>query len=288
MIRTQVDYVWVLLRKPCSVLPVTDSETPIDTARKPQWPFILTFILASLALGLLAGWAATDASFRIATWKARVALYLESIPTADPEMEEALGITNVMRSIRWDAVGKRAVAFYVLFLVGICATTVNCIMTIRRFDTRRMKCCVLLLTGWAVLYATRDQLQDWRAHRQVAALMPTIEQAASALHKRWPTEPGNIPPNISFYVSPEQYPDVLTIRGRRPSYPFHEDLGLMITRGKNGIIRFDLAAAYDSAIEFHPNGTVPAAYTSGFGYPSPPVATATQLKQNWYLVRYGG
>ena len=161
-------------------------------------------------------------------------------------------------------------------------------MAARPFNNRRMICCALLLAGWATLYVARDRLQDWRASRQVTSLMPKIEQAASSLHQRWPTVPGKLPPNISFYVSAEQYPDVLTIRGRRPSYPFHEGLGLMITRGENGIIRFDLAAAYDSAIEFHPNGTIPAAYTSGFGYPSPPVATATKLKQNWYLVRYGG
>ncbi len=249
---------------------------------------MLSLLIATASLTALTAWAGTDASFRIATWKARVALRLESLPSANPEMVESLGIIDAMRSLRWDAIGKRAMAFYVIFFAGIGATAASSIMAARPFNRRRMICCVLLLAGWTALYVSRDQLQDWRASRQVASLMPKIEQATSSLHERWPTEPGDIPPNISFYVWPEKYPDVLTIRGRRPSYPFHEDLGLMITRGKNGIIRFDLAAAYDSAIEFHPNGTVPAAYTSGFGYPSPPVAAVIRLKPNWYLVRYGG
>jgi pimeloyl-ACP methyl ester carboxylesterase len=84
------------------------------------------------------------------------------------------------------------------------------------------------------------------------------------------------------------YPDVLLVRGRRDPYPFHEDLGLMITRGRDGIIRFDLAAAYDCCVEYHPDGTQPSAYTSGFGNPSPPVASVFKLKENWYLVRYAG
>ena len=108
------------------------------------------------------------------------------------------------------------------------------------------------------------------------------------LHARWPNQSGELTPDITFYVLPEKYPDVLTIRGPRPSHPVQEDLGLMITRGQNGVIRFDLAAAYDSAIEFHPNGTRPAPYISGFGYPSPPVAAVVTLKENWFLVRYGG
>ena len=267
---------------------MSDSAITAELSNQRRWPFVLSFVIATAALSLLAAWAGTDASFRIATWKARVALRLESIPSADPEMVESLGIMDAMRSIQWDALGKRALAFYVIFFGGICSTVASSVMAARPFNNRRMICCALLLAGWATLYVARDRLQDWRASRQVTSLMPKIEQAASSLHQRWPTVPGKLPPNISFYVSAEQYPDVLTIRGRRPSYPFHEGLGLMITKGENGIIRFDLAAAYDSAIEFHPNGTIPAAYTSGFGYPSPPVATATKLKQNWYLVRYGG
>lgn len=62
----------------------------------------------------------------------------------------------------------------------------------------------------------------------------------------------------------------------------------MITRGRDGIIRFDLAAAHDSTIEFHPHGTQPVKYVSGFGNPSPTVASIIPLKENWYLARYGG
>jgi hypothetical protein len=265
----------------------TPEPAPPQICRR-RLPFVFSVVVAFFSLSVLTAWAATDASFRIATWKARVALHLEPVRSANPEMAEALGIMDAIRDIHCDALGKRAIVFYVVFTIGCATTAVCCYLAARRLTTRGIICCLALLACWGSLYGTLDTIQDWRAHRQVAYLLPRVEQAASALHEQWPTEPGEIPPGIKFYVNPDKYPDVLTIRGPRPSYPFHEDLGFMITRGQDGIIRFDLAAAYDSTIEFHPKGTQPAKYFSGFGHPSPPVASVIHLKGNWFLVRYGG
>lgn len=203
-------------------------------------------------------------------------------------MAESLGILDAMRAIKWDSIGKRAIGLWLLFGIGITATVSASCVAARKLTLKRGLVCTVVLIAWCLLYGTHTAIDDWRAKRQVGAQFPRFEEAGLALHKKWPTESGEIPPGINFFVLPDKYPDVLTLRGPRESYPFHEDFGLMITRGKNGIIRFDLAAAYDSCVEFHPNGTLPTAYTSGFGYPSPPVASVIPLKGNWFLVRYAG
>ena len=254
-----------------------------------RWsPITLSVSVAIISLSLIAAWAATDASFRIATWKARAALRLASIPSASPEMEEALNITSVIRDIHWDALGKRAVVFCFLFFAAFVSTVMSGYLVARRITPVRFASVLFVLSAWATLYYTLDAIQDSRARRQVLTILPKLEQAAAAIQDRWPTESQEIAPGIRVYAMPDEYPDVLAIRGPRPSYSFHERLGLLIKRGESGIIRFDLAAAYDSSVEFHPNGTVPSAHRSGFGYATPPVKSVAKLKHNWYLVRYGG
>ncbi len=249
---------------------------------------LATAATAFVCILILFAWASNDASFRVAIWKAKVCLRLQSILAANSEMVEALGIMDAMRMIRWDRLGKRVIAIYAIYAIGIFATAALTLLMIRKFTAKRLCVCVALFAAWGMLSGTRRTLDDWRARRQVGAILNRFEQAASALEDDWPTRPGEIPPGIRFYVLPEKYPNVLTLRRRPDPYPFHEDFGLMITRGSNGIIRFDLAATPDSCVEYHPRGTTPSAYTSGFGYPSPAVASATKLKEKWYLVRYGG
>jgi hypothetical protein len=60
----------------------------------------VSIFVAALCLSLLTTWAATDASFRSAIWKARVALHLNTVPSANPELAETLGIMDAIRSIR--------------------------------------------------------------------------------------------------------------------------------------------------------------------------------------------
>lgn len=243
---------------------------------------------ALVCISLVAVWSATDASFRIALWKAKVSLRLQSIPSACPELADSLGITAAMRAIKWDGIGKRAVGMWFLFGIGFAATGGAWCVAARNLTLKRGLVCTIVLIAWSLVYGTHIAIDDWRVKRQIDAQFSRFETAGLALHKNWPTESGEIPPGIKFYKSRDKYPDVLVLRGQRNPYPFFEDFGWMITRGQKGIIRFDLAAAGDSCVEFHPNGTVPTAYTSGFGNASPPVASAIPLKENWFLVRYAG
>lgn len=262
--------------------------TAIDVSRWAQARRIglaVCFVIAVICLFGLAGWAATDASFRLAVWKARVTLDLETITSNDPQ-SDFLGIEEAMRRIEWDSLGKRAIAVCAVVGAELIAMAAACCLAVRRPTVRSIAGCVTLIAGWVGLYITLDMIQDWRAQRQISALLPKFEQAATALHAQWPTQSGEFPPGMPFYVSAEKYPDVILLRGRKSSHPFREDFGRTISRGDNSIIRFDLMAAYDSCVEYHPQGTSPAAYKSGLGYPSPPVASVIPLKEKWYLVRY--
>ncbi len=267
--------------------PLLIQQRPSQFRSTTSWT-LATSAISLLCIALLFVWSANDASFGIATWKAKVCLRVQSIPSKDPEMVEAIGIMDAMRSIHWDRLGKRVIVLYLLYAVGIASTVALTLLTIQRFTAKRLIICVSILGAWSALVATRTTVDDWRARRQVASILTRFEQAASALSDKWPTESGEIPPGIRFYVLPEKYPDVLTLRRRPQPYPLQEDFGLMINRGHDGVIHFDLAAAFDSCIEYHPNDTQPSAYTSGFGYSSPPVASVTKLKEKWYLVRYSG
>ncbi|QDT65389.1 hypothetical protein [Calycomorphotria hydatis] len=251
----------------------------------------LNFIVASLfstAIMLsIAIWAASDASFRMTIWKVRVVLCLEHVQSNDPEIASELGITDSIQSLSWDSLGFRVIGICLLFFLGSIFTAACLSLSISRVSQLKVVGCCLIIISWITLYASVDTIQDWRARRHAMKLLPDLKLAATNLQKQWPSKPGTLPPNITFYVSPETYPQTLLVSGRKVSHPVSEELGNEISQGDDGIIRFDLAAEYDSTIEFHPNGSIPKQYVSGFGYPSPPVTSFTKLKENWFLVRYG-
>lgn len=249
---------------------------------------VATATTAMLCIAALTLWSAIDASFGMATWKAKVRLGIERIESTNPEMAKHLGIVDAMKAIKWDSLGKRVVVLYALYGIGIASSVALGVLATKHVSLKRTIafCCVLVI--WVGLLTTRTAVDEWRTRRQVASILPRFEQAAAALSEEWPTQSGVVPPGIKFLVSTERYPDVLIVRGNREPYPFHEDFGLRITRGPEGIIRFDLAGTADACVEYHPNGTLPSVYTSGFGSPSPPVASASKLKNDWYLVRYSG
>lgn len=217
-----------------------------------------------------------------------VSLRLQPIRSTDPELADATGLSDAMREIRWNSIGKRAIGICLLYAIGMVATASTFQLATRKFTFKRGVVSGTVVIAWCVLFGTHSAVDDWRVRRQVRAQFPRFEAAGVTLHDKWPTESGELLPGLNFFTVPEKYPGILVLRGPRETYSFHEDFGLMIRRGQNGIIRFDLSGAYDSTVEFHPNGTVPTAYTSGFGNPSPPVASVIRLKDRWFLVRYAG
>lgn len=244
--------------------------------------------LAGGCIAILVVWEALDASFRPALLQWEVSLGLRKLLVTGPTLGGDWGLNDPNRTLRWDGLGKRVMALHMLVWTGVAATALLAVLAFRPPKLRRILAVVALIVGWGLLCATQTLVNDWRARRQIAAIFPRIEEAGLALSREWPTQSGRIPPDIDVWVDAEKYPNVLALRGRRERYPFQETIGLMIKRGKSGIIYFDLAANYEMTVEYHPTGTLPAAHTGGFGYPSPPVSRYYRLKENWYLVRYGG
>jgi len=246
--------------------------------------------LAGLCLIVLFVWSANDASFRSALLQWEVSLGLQKLLLTAPVPDGDWGLNDPLRSIRWDGLGKRVIALHLLVWTGVAATALLAVLAFwPKKSSRRMLAAVGLVVGWGLLCGTQTLVDDWRARRQVAAIFPRIEEAGLALSQKWPTESGRVPPDIDVFVDATRFPDALVVREDRERYPFKEGVGTLITRGKTGIIYFNLAAAFELSVEYHPDGTLPAAHVQAFfGIPSPPVARNYQIKENWYLVRYGG
>lgn len=231
-------------------------------------------------------WSASDASFRIGVFRAKVRLGMEGIRLRDGTILWP-AVDDVMRRWDWTSSGKRAIALTALTGVGLAATLAYFSLAIRRRRTIAIAIGCGIVAAWGLLDATHRAVDNWRVRRQVAALFPSIEEAGQALDRQWPDRPGESPPGLSFYVEPRRHPDVLMLLDRLPSSPFREDFGRAIRRGSDGAIRFDLAGAFDSCVEFHPKGTLPSRHRSAFGYDTLTPVAVTPLKENWYLVRYG-
>lgn len=264
-------------------------DSPLSKSKKTifrslRFWFSISIMLALVSISVLGIWSATDASFDTAVWKTKVVLRLEQLPKS--VIANELGLLASLRSIQWDDLGKRVILIWLLTGIGIQATLCACYFTIGKNKWRQKLVCVFVFLCWFMLYHSQKDISDWRSYRQVMVILPKIEQIGNSLHKHWPQESGEIKSGIKFYMSPDKYPDVILLRGFQFSRPFNENMGHKITRSENGILRFALAASANSSVEFHPNGTFPTAYISGFGHHSPPVAAVTSLKDYWFLVRY--
>jgi hypothetical protein len=146
---------------------------------------------------------------------------------------------------------------------------------------------VLVMCAWLSLWASYRQLNEWAVLRRAKSALPRFELAAKSLSQHWPTENGTLPEAGDFYAYPEERPDLLLLHGRK-GYPIREDFGPMIERSNLGAIRFHLSGAVDCQIEFHPHGSKPTSYSARLSGSTMRLGEAIQLKEHWYLVRYGG
>lgn len=181
------------------------------------------------------------------------------------------------------------IALHVLVWAGVAATPLLAVLAFwPKKSVRRMLAAIGLVVGWGLLCGMQTLVDDWRARRQLAPIFPRIEEAGLALSQKWPTETGRITPEIAVFVDTSYPPNLLFVLGQE-EYPFQESLGLLIRRWRNGAINLELSARTELCVEYHPNGTLPTMRSDGgFGFASPPVARYYRLKENWYLVRYGG
>lgn len=252
---------------------------------------LLCAFFASVSLccsGALLTWTALDASFNMAVWKAKVVLRIEGFTSVDPDLHESTGLGDAMRTLQWDSLGRRVVGLCMLTGIGLLSTAFLVFAVVRRFTFVSAAVGGIVIVFWATLFATHHAVSSWRVQRQVAVLLPTIQDAELSLRHNWPATAGKCRRGRFTFLFSDRFPNLLLLSPEPEAYPVHESLGRMVTRSNNGRLRFDLAAEPELAIEYHPNGTVPTAYISEFGNRSPPVAESTILADMWYLVRYGG
>ena len=256
--------------------------------RFPAPGMLFASTLSLVCLLALFVWSATDASFGMARWKAGVCTGLERLAPAAPEVADGLGITGAIAELQWNRLGKRVVLLGALMTAGLVASCFAVVSCLQKPSTSRGLICGLIVVGWVAWVIAQPAIDAWRTRRQVTEILPHFETVAASLSPQWPSEPGTIAPGLDYYVNAERHPDFLMLQQRdRVRYPFHEGIGLTARRDKQGIIHFDLAAAANAGVEFHPHGTAPA---TGRGVPEqflPPVSSAVRLKERWYLVQYG-
>jgi hypothetical protein len=262
-------------------------QRPPRGSRRRAVYFVGTCGIASACLLVLFVWPIFDASYRYASWLARVNLGLERIVAADPIVDD-IGVTGQMLKMAnsWDQLGSRVAILYVIESLGLIATGLLIVTCVRSRSIGRVLAAVVVLGGWFALFASQRRIDEWSTRRRVEHLLPRVEAAAALLQSHWPTRSGQIGPDLRIVMS-DRHPNTLIVVGRR-SYPFDEDIGYQIDRSPNGTIRFKLAGAFDYELELHAAGSLPAVSVDEFGHQSAPVARADRLDAGWYLVRYAG
>jgi hypothetical protein len=248
--------------------------------------FAAALSVAVVSLIVLFAWPIFDASYRYASWLAKVDLGLEKIAAVDPTADAVFGLTDTMLSSanRWDQLRSRVILLYVLFCCGLGATLAMMVGCLRSKSLFRKLAAAVVVGGWIAFFASQSAAEEWSTRRHVERFLPRAEAAAALLQAHWPTRSGHVGPGLRVIVS-DRHPNALFVEVRG-SYPIDEDFGYLIERSADRTIRFKLSGAYDCNFEWHPPGSIPTASVDALGMQSMPVVRATRLREGWYLVRY--
>lgn len=196
----------------------------------------------------------------------------------------AFNIDIIRPLLQWNLLGARLAGLVILFTVCIVSIGLVFLTVALRPTPYRLVTCAITVVMWVCLLISLDTIEWWRLKRQVKHLLPEFVNAGEKLTYQWPTTPGEIVPGIEFTVS-ATHPNVLMVR-TPPSFPSHVTFGHLVQRSSRGVLRFGLAGAPDSNVEYHPEGTAPGPFVSEYGYASPQCTLSTELADHWFLVKY--
>ncbi len=233
------------------------------------------------------GWIIIDAQFPMTVFVVRHSVGLQQL---DPDTSVvAYGLWGMMwDGVRsWDSLGPRLLLFVILAITAVTDSLLMLLQFLRRATIRRMLLIVLVICAWLSLLMSYRQVNEWAVLRRAKSALSRFELAANPLSQHWPTENGILPEAGRFYTYSDKHPDLLLLHGRK-NYPIREDFGHIIEQSEQGAIRFDLSGATDCQIEFHPDGSTPASYSTKLSRSTMTPSEVIKLKENWYLVRYGG
>lgn len=270
----------------------TDDSPPEAIRRKwPRWLPLpnFAFCCSTTLLVCIAylGWIIIDAQYPMTIFVVRYSVGLQQLDP-DPAVV-AYGFWDMMwHGVRsWDSLGPRLLLFALLAITVAASSLLMLLQFLRRATIRRMMLIVLAMCAWLSLWASYRQLNEWAVLRRATSALPRFELAADSLSPHWPTENCTLPEAGDFYAYSDERPNLLALPGRK-GYPIREDFGHIIERSDLGAIRFDLCGATDCQIEFHPDGSKPTSYSTRLSGSKMTLVEAIQLKEHWYLVRYGG
>lgn len=286
MARTQSD-----IAVTASAQDVTKDSTPEADRRRWRWVCLPSFALCCLTTLLVCvahlGWIVIDAQYPHTVFWMQIQVGLQR-PDVHPSVV-AYGFWDIMwDGVRgWDSLGPRMLLFAVSAITAVASFVLMLLQFLRRATIRRMLLIVLGLCAWLSLWVSYDKLSKWAVLRRARNALPRFEAAAEPLSQHWPTTHGTLPEAGAFWAYPDKRPNLLLLRARAGN-PLCEDFGYKIERSDQGAIRFNLSGATDCEIEFHPNGSKPSSHSSRLGASTVFLREATLLKENWYLVRYGG
>ncbi len=231
-------------------------------------------------------WLILDAQYQMTLFVVRFHVGLEQL---DPHpLVVAYGFWDMMwDGVRsWGSLGPRLLLFAVLAIAAAASSLLMVVQFMRRATIRRWLVVVFVISAWLSFWVSYGQLHQWAVLRRAEIALPRFKSTAISLSQHWPTENGTLPEAGVFYAYPDKHPNLLLLHGRR-GYPVREDFGYQIERSEHGAIRFNLSGATDCQIEFHPNGSEAASYTTSLDSRMT-LRQAIPLGGNqWYLVRYG-
>ncbi len=190
-----------------------------------------------------------------------------------------------------------ALHWRILFLQAcVIATVASAAVTglqfIRRITTRRLIALTILISVWLTWWMSYDDFDHWTVRRHALAASPRFIEVGEMLIKEWPTANGALPHLGEFRVANSLHGHALALAPKSLDFfdlagPFHEDFGLVVWKSKEGVVRFDLRAAVEFQIEFHPPGDEPCSHFDWSGRSRQYFLEATALNRpGWYLVKY--
>lgn len=241
--------------------------------------FVPSFFAACCTLLLVAVthviWLFADVQYDTMLYTVRVHVGLE-------------GTEHWLMDAMWDETHlghARLMCFTLLTVVGVASTLLLVVQFVRRTTISRMLAIVFVICIWLSLWTSYGELHHWALVRHASGALSRFQIVAHLLSRQWPTQNGRLPEAGSFYAYPKSHPNLLLLHERR-GYPTREDFFSEIERSGKGAIRFDLSGATGCQVEYHPNGSSPATYTSSLGSRMVLRDAVSLSEDGWYFVRY--
>ncbi|MEM6776125.1 MAG: hypothetical protein AAF670_00630 [Planctomycetota bacterium] len=159
------------------------------------------------------------------------------------------------------------------------------LVTKTKLTIRRLLCHTLVVAAWFG-FAGTFQHWVWRGKtRRSTHRIAELDRVAALLRADWPSDSGDIDGLGPYTAYPFDEPSLLLLLTPFPLESTNTVVAA-IERSVNGSLRFELGGDDGGDwLEWHPSGERPNNFTGGLSDPHH-LVQATQLDEQWFLVRY--